>query len=168
MLRRSPPDNSTLENLKETSRSRLNNIKPFSDFFDRNRFNKPASFAVFSQRVSFNLQYFQNNYLLIVLVFTAYSLITNLLFFISSVLLAFGFRYVSSMPANEPARLFGGKVALTQTQSYIGLAVLTLLTFWLTDAFDIIFWLVVGAGIFIVGHAGFMEPPVENDFAETV
>lgn len=142
-------DPNTWQTVKESSRARFSGLKPLREFFDKNRFGKPASIVgmvrrlcpnsstprltlallVFTSRLNYNLVYFQNNYMLIVLLVTAYLLFTNLwllltilfvlgmlrdyrpIYFLCNVyvtpMFLGGFKFVSSIPANQPTKLFG-------------------------------------------------------------
>lgn len=61
-------DAQTLDSYKQEASTRLASLRPWTDFFDRSRFSTPVSLAVFSSRLKFNADYFQNNYILIMLI----------------------------------------------------------------------------------------------------
>ncbi|RKO93027.1 prenylated rab acceptor PRA1, partial [Blyttiomyces helicus] len=153
------------ENIKEQARSRLAGLKPVSDFFDRTRMSRPSSINVFSTRLAFNLHHFQNNYILFVAVMTFYLLFTNLWLLATIIFLLIGFKFISALPANEPATLPGG-IVVTSSQLWPIYGFTSLLLLWFTSAGGAIFWLASVCVVLILIHAGIMEPPVEADFAE--
>ncbi|KAJ3052546.1 hypothetical protein HK097_006077 [Rhizophlyctis rosea] len=158
-------DPQTWETVKAQGQARFAGLKPVSEFFDRNRMSKPQSLNVFTTRLNFNLIYFQNNYILITLLCTIYLLFTNLSLLLGILFLIGAFKFVNSMNPNEPTRLPGG-VMVTRTQLYPALVFIAILVLWFTSATSAIFWLASVCAFIIAIHAGFMEPPVEAEFAE--
>ncbi|KAJ3295643.1 hypothetical protein HK104_002448 [Borealophlyctis nickersoniae] len=158
-------DPSTWDAVKKQGQARVAGLKPFSEFFDRSRMSKPSSLNVFTTRLNFNLIYFQNNYLLIVTLCTLYLLFTNFWLLFTVFFLIGGFKFVSSMPANEPTVLPGG-IMVTPKQLWPVLIVVGILLLWFTSVGGAIFWLVSVCALIVGTHAGFLEPPVEADFAE--
>ncbi|KAJ3045861.1 hypothetical protein HDV00_006125 [Rhizophlyctis rosea] len=120
---------------------------------------------VFTTRLNFNLVYFQNNYILIVLLFTIYLLFTNFFLLFTILFLIAGFKFVTNMSPNEPTRLPGG-IMVTRTQLYPVLVFVGILLLWFTSVGSAIFWLASVCAFVIGTHAGLMEPPVEADFAQ--
>ncbi|KAJ3413295.1 hypothetical protein HDV05_008212 [Chytridiales sp. JEL 0842] len=158
-------DPNTLENIKSQGAARIRKLKPLSEFFDRNRFSKPANTAMFSARLTANLSYFQSNYLLFALLAVTYSLITNLWLLFVVVFVGVGYRIVSAVPPNEPLSLFGGKVVMSQSQAWVALGCTSFLLLWFTAAGSAILWIVSVTATLIILHAGFMDTPIETDFA---
>ncbi|KAJ1340057.1 hypothetical protein BSLG_005381 [Batrachochytrium salamandrivorans] len=100
-------DSQTWQSVKTESQRRLEALRPWTEFFDRSRMTKPSSSTAFSQRLSYNLRYFQNNYILVVLLVIAYFLITQPWLLVSVAFLVVGFKWISSLPTNEPTRIGG-------------------------------------------------------------
>lgn len=70
MANSSPATESILSSAKE----RINQIRPWKDFFSLDQFRVPESSTAAQSRASHNFAHFQNNYLLIFLLFCAFSL----------------------------------------------------------------------------------------------
>lgn len=62
------------QNIANQMKDRMNNIKPWKDFFALDQFGMPQSTTAAQSRVSHNINHFQNNYLMFVLLLTAFSL----------------------------------------------------------------------------------------------
>lgn len=62
------------QNMIALVKERMNNIKPWKDFFLLDQFHLPQSTTAAQSRVSHNVNHFQNNYLMFVLLLTAFSL----------------------------------------------------------------------------------------------
>ena len=62
------------QNMIALVKERMNNIKPWKDFFSLDQFHLPQSTTAAQSRVSHNVNHFQNNYLMFVLLLTAFSL----------------------------------------------------------------------------------------------
>ncbi|ORX76168.1 PRA1-domain-containing protein [Anaeromyces robustus] len=157
--------NDTIRQIRE---KRFSMIKPWSDFFDKNRISRPKDFSDITKRVSHNVVYFQANYLVIVLILLVYIMITNLLLLLSVVVIGAGFYYVSKMPANEPVSFFGGRFVADQKKLYIILGILSLILLYLSSGGSALFWIVGVSSTIILIHASFLEPSIESEFAETV
>ncbi|KAJ3173551.1 hypothetical protein HDU88_002637 [Geranomyces variabilis] len=158
-------DAQTWNTVKETSKARLSSLKPISAFFDRSRFGIPANVAVFRSRLDYNLVYFSNNYILIVILVSAYLLFSNLALLLTIIYLLAGFKFISSLPHNQPTTLPGG-IKVTPTQVWPVFAFTGFLFTWLSGATSTIFYMLAMSGMLIGAHAGMMDPPVEASFAE--
>ncbi|KAI9363328.1 prenylated rab acceptor PRA1 [Pilaira anomala] len=144
---------------------RLSNIRPASDFFDRNRFKYTTSFQLISERWNYNLQYFSSNYCLIMLGLAIYSLITNwsLLFTIGFI---FGGFYLISKLGNDGPIHIAGIVSLSPTSLYLTYACGSILLLLFSGATGAIFWIIGASALLILGHAAVLEPGVEEGFAD--
>jgi hypothetical protein len=76
-----------------------------------------------------------------------------------------GYRIVSAIPPNENLNLFNGQVVLSQSQAWVALACIGTLILWFTAAGSAIIWVACVTATLIVVHAGFMDTPIETDFA---
>ncbi|EGF77358.1 hypothetical protein BATDEDRAFT_14138, partial [Batrachochytrium dendrobatidis JAM81] len=150
------------QSVKEESQKRLEALRPWTEFFDRQRISKPNGYSGISQRLSFNLRYFQNNYILIVLLVIAYFLITQPWLLVSVAFLVCGFKWISSLPTNEPT-VIAGK-SFTQLQLWGIYAVISLILLFFTGISSTLFWVAFICALVVCGHAGFMDKPVEAEF----
>lgn len=62
------------ENILSSAKERLSQIRPWNDFFSLDQFRIPESSTAAQSRASHNCSYFQNNYLIIFLLFCTFSL----------------------------------------------------------------------------------------------
>lgn len=62
------------ENILSAAKERMNQIRPWKDFFALDQFRIPESSTAAQSRASHNFGHFQNNYLIILLLFTGFSL----------------------------------------------------------------------------------------------
>ncbi|KAI9489818.1 PRA1 family protein-domain-containing protein [Zychaea mexicana] len=151
---------SSLDTLKKFRQEKLSNLRPLSDFFDKNRFNFTTSFSEITKRWNYNLQYFAANYSLIVLGLAIYAVITNwwLVFTIGFI---FGGFYVISR-LNGPLTIGGTTISPSSLYSgYAGASLILLLFSGVTSA---IFWIIGAAAIVVLGHAALLEPGLEGEF----
>ncbi|KAI8579413.1 hypothetical protein K450DRAFT_242035 [Umbelopsis ramanniana AG] len=141
---------------------RFGQLRPLSEFFDRHRFSLTTSFQTISQRWSYNLQYFQSNYAIIVLALSIYAVITSplLLFTIAFI---FGGFYLISRQGGQPLTIGGSVISPSTMYAFYGGASLILLLF--SGATGAIFWIIGAAAVIVLGHAAMLEPGLEGDFA---
>lgn len=62
------------ENILSSAKERISQIRPWKDFFALDQFRIPESSTAAQSRVSHNFTHFQNNYLVIILLLTGFSL----------------------------------------------------------------------------------------------
>jgi uncharacterized membrane protein len=144
--------------------SRFANLKPPQDFFDVRRVSKPRGFGEIQSRVNFNLSYFSTNYAVIFALLSIYSLITNLLLLFVIALVVFGILGIGMLKGAD-LRL-GPVVTLTSSQLYTGLFVSAAVLGIFASPISTILWLIGASAITILGHASFMDKPIESAFAE--
>ncbi|KAI9269120.1 PRA1 family protein-domain-containing protein [Phascolomyces articulosus] len=151
---------SGLNTIKKFRQEKLSNLRPLSDFFDKNRISFTTSFGEISKRWNYNLQYFGANYLLIVLGLAIYAVITNwwLLFTIAFI---FGGFYVISR-LNGPLTIGGSTIS--PSSLYAGYAGASLILLLFSGATGAIFWIIGAAAIVVLGHAALLEPGIEGEF----
>ncbi|KAJ3267931.1 hypothetical protein HDV01_003717 [Terramyces sp. JEL0728] len=143
-----------------TIKTRLNSIRSFSDFFSKERFSFPSDINTFKTRTSFNIIYFQNNYLLISVIVVAYFLITNLWLLFSGLFFFGGFKLVAGKP--DGITLFDQKYS--QAQLWTVYFVLSFLLFWLSGITSTLIYVFAVCALFCLGHAGCLEKPVEAEY----
>ncbi|KAF2499307.1 prenylated rab acceptor PRA1 [Lophium mytilinum] len=143
--------------------SRFANLKPVSEFFDVKRISKPANFAEAQSRVNYNLGYFSSNYAVVLVMLVIYSLLTNktLLFVIA---LTIGGMYgIGKLGGND---LEIGTFRATTSQLYTALLVICVPLGIYASPFATFLWLIGASGVTILGHATFMDKPIESAFSE--
>ncbi|KAI9782288.1 MAG: hypothetical protein M1816_001950 [Peltula sp. TS41687] len=147
----------------QTITARFANLKPISEFFDLKRLSKPANFGEAQSRVNFNLSYFSSNYFILFIMLSIYSLLTNRLLLFVIVLVVGGMYGIGKLQGRD---LELGVTRLTTSQLYTGLFVISIpLGIW-ASPFSTVLWLVGATGVSVLGHASFMEKPIESAFSE--
>ncbi|KAI8924965.1 PRA1 family protein-domain-containing protein [Entophlyctis helioformis] len=157
-------DAQTWDNVKQESQRRLEALRPWSEFFDRLRFAVPKNFSEFNQRLTFNVRHFQNNYILIVLIVIAYFLITEPFLLVSVGFLIVGFKWISSLPTNEPTTIAGNK--FSQLQLWMAYGVISFFLLFFTGVSTTLFWVASLCAAVVAAHAGSMDKPVEAEFGD--
>ncbi|KAK0195409.1 prenylated rab acceptor PRA1 [Armillaria mellea] len=148
--------------VKAFRETRLSAIRPPSEFFDYHRISRPADLNQATSRISYNTRYFSGNYGLIIAVLAVYALISNPLLLIALGFLVGGFAVINKW-APEPVQF--GEHTVTQKHLYTGLFVIGLPLLWVASPVMTFFWLVGASGVLILGHASFVEPGVESEYA---
>lgn len=143
--------------------SRFANIRPLSEFFDFKRLSKPANFSEAQTRASYNLAYFSSNYAVVFTMLSIYALLTNprLLFVIF--LVVGGMYGIGKLQGND---LDVGFVRATTSQLYTALVCVSVPLAWMSSPFNTFLWVVGASGVTILGHAAFMDKPIESAFSE--
>ncbi|KIK67224.1 hypothetical protein GYMLUDRAFT_155708 [Collybiopsis luxurians FD-317 M1] len=149
----------TIKSFRET---RLSAIRPPTEFFDYQRISRPADFNQATQRITYNTRYFSGNYVLIIAILAIYALLSNPL-----LLIALGFLVVGFIAINrfgpEPVQM--GEHTITQKHLYTALFVIGLPLLFFASPVLTFFWLVGASGVVILGHASFIEPGIESEYA---
>ncbi|RMZ74015.1 prenylated rab acceptor 1 [Pyrenophora seminiperda CCB06] len=147
------------DSLRSTSvSSRFANLRPISEFFDVKRISKPANFSEVQSRVNYNLGYFSSNYAAVFVMLSIYSLLTNLMLLFVICLVVGGMFGIGKLEGND---LQLGSWRATTSQLYTALFVIAIpLGLW-ASPFTTVLWLIGATGVTVVGHAAFMDKPIE-------
>jgi len=150
------------ERISRFRTERLGNVRPFNEFFDKDRLSKPKGMGDIAQRFSYNLTHFQSNYIIIVLGLLIYCLITNFYLLLTIVFLMAGLNFIRKLPSDEPFVFH--QYVLTQKQLYSGLIIISIPLLWISSAGSTIFWIVGASATLILGHAAFLESGIDSGF----
>lgn len=143
--------------------ARFANLKPISEFLDLKRLSKPANFGDVQSRVNYNLGYFSSNYAVLFVMLSIYSLLTNLLLLFVIILVVGGMWGIGKLDGRD---LDIGVFRATTSQLYTGLLIVSVpLGIW-ASPISTVLWLIGATGVTILGHASFMDKPIENAFSE--
>lgn len=143
--------------------SKLSTVRPPQEFFNFKNFSKPQTFAELQSRVSYNVKYYQTNYGIIVGALSIYSLLTNmLLLFVISLVVA-SVAGISRLRGEDWVTPVG---TFKASQLYTALTCVALPLGFLASPFTTILWLVGASAVTVVGHASFMEKPIQVVFEE--
>ncbi|KAI4640655.1 hypothetical protein J4E93_008245 [Alternaria ventricosa] len=152
------------DSIRSTSvSSRFANLRPISEFFDFKRISKPANFSEVQSRVNYNLGYFSSNYAAVFVMLSIYSLLTNLMLLFVIILVVGGMFGIGKLEGND---LQLGSWRASTSQLYTTLFVIAIpLGLW-ASPFSTVLWLIGATGVTVVGHAAFLDKPIESAFSE--
>lgn len=142
--------------------SRFANLKPISEFLDLKRLSKPANFAEVQSRVNYNLGHFSSNYAVVFAMLSIYSLLTNPLLLFVIFLVVGGMWGIGKLDGRD---LDVGVFRATTSQLYTALFVISVPLGIIASPFSTILWLIGASGVSILGHASFMDKPIDEAFS---
>ncbi|KAI6157468.1 prenylated rab acceptor PRA1 [Pisolithus tinctorius] len=148
-----------VKRLKET---RLNALRPPTEFFDFHRISRPEDVNQAVSRISYNTRYFSANYMFIIAILGVYALLTSPLLLFSLAFLTGGFAAINKF-APDPVQV--GDHVITQKSLYTALFVIGIPLLWLSSPFMTFFWLVGASSCLILGHACLIEPGIESEYS---
>ncbi|KAG5584915.1 hypothetical protein H5410_045349 [Solanum commersonii] len=152
-----PAFRSFINHISTTVQTGFSNRRPWSELLDRSAFSKPESISDATLRIRKNYTYFRINYLSLLAVVLAFSLLTNpfSLLTLSGLLAAWLFLYLFR-PSDPPLVLFGRQFSERET---LGLLIVsTVVVIFLTSVGAVLVSaLMVGLGIVCI-HAAFRAP----------
>nr|APE73920.1 RAB1 [Podosphaera xanthii] len=142
--------------------ARLSNLRPISDFFDFKRISKPANFSEVQSRVNYNLGHFSSNYALVFAMLSIYSLLTNFLLLFVIFLVVGGMWGIGKLEGRD-FEIAGFKAS--SSQLYTALICISVPLGFLASPISTILWLIGASGVTIIGHASFMDKPIDEAFS---
>lgn len=143
--------------------TRFANLKPVSEFLDLKRLSKPANFGEVQSRVNYNLGYFSSNYVAVAIMLGIYSLLTNLTLLFDILFVGVGLWGIKKLDGRD---LELGFTRATTSQLYTGLLIVAVPLFIWASPISTALWLVGATGVSILGHASFMDKPIDTAFSE--
>ncbi|KAL6908440.1 PRA1 family domain-containing protein [Trichoderma evansii] len=141
---------------------RFSNLRPISEFFDFKRLSKPANFGEVQSRVNYNLSHFSSNYAVVFVMLSLYALLTNWLLMFDIILVVFGMWFIGKLDGRD---LEIGSFKATSSQLYTGLLVVSIPLGLIASPFSTLLWLIGASGTAIIGHASFMDKPIDEAFS---
>lgn len=142
-------------------------MKKPHDFFDVTRMSKPTGVIDLQQRVSYNLGYFASNYLVIVILFLLYCIITNLPFFLF-VFAELAVAYYLQNNFGHSEELDFKFFSVHKNVWYTILLVINVPVFLIWSPLSSMSWLLIFSGVIVLTHAGIMDKPVEATYSDAV
>jgi hypothetical protein len=142
--------------------SRFSNLRPLSEFFDVKRISKPANFGEVQSRVNYNLGHFSSNYAVVFSMLSIYALLTNWLLLFDIIFVVAGLFLIGRLDGRD---LEIGNFRATTTQLYTGLVVIAVPLGLIASTFSTLLWLIGASGVTILGHASFMDKPIDEVFS---
>jgi hypothetical protein len=142
--------------------ARFSNLKPISEFLDLKRVSKPANFSEVQSRINYNLSYFSSNYAAVFAMLSIYSLLTNWWLLFDIVFVIAGMWGIGKL-GGQDLDLAGFRA--TSSQLYTGLLCVAVPVGFFASPFQTILWLIGASGVTILGHASFMDKPIDEAFS---
>src|SRR5271154_2242249 len=142
--------------------SRFSNLRPVSEFLDLKRLSKPADFGEVQSRVNYNLTYFSSNYAVVFVMLSIYGLITNLALLFVIIFVVGGMWGIGKLGGGD---LDIGVFRATSSQLYTALLVIAVPLGIIASPITTILWLIGASGVSILGHASFMDKPIDEAFS---
>ncbi|RKO98711.1 hypothetical protein CXG81DRAFT_28483 [Caulochytrium protostelioides] len=156
----------TWESVRNQGMAHLASLRPWREMCDMTRATLPDSIHTFSARLSRNLTYFFANYLVFVLVLTVWFLLQNLLLTLALGAIVAAWRWIVTLDPAHPVQVGGYTATTTQLYGILGVAAFCVV--FLFGFGSAVLYLFTASATCIMLHAGCMEPPLVNDFEETV
>jgi len=141
---------------------RFANLRPISEFLDVKRLSKPQNFGELQSRVNYNLGHFSSNYAVVFVMLCIYTLLTNWWLLFDIIFVALGMFAIGKLDGRD---LEIGTFRATTSQLYTGLYVIAIPIGLISSPFSTIAWLVGASGVVILGHASFMDKPIDEAFS---
>ncbi len=142
--------------------SRFANLRPISEFLDIKRISKPANFGECQSRINWNLGHFSSNYAAVFAMLSIYSLITNLTLLFVIFLVVGGMWGIGKLDGRD---LEIGDKKITSSNLYTGLLVIAIPLGFFASPISTVLWLIGASGVTIIGHASFMDKPIDAAFS---
>ncbi|KAL0938651.1 prenylated rab acceptor 1 [Colletotrichum truncatum] len=142
--------------------ARFANLRPISEFFDMKRISKPANFGEVQSRWNYNLSYFSSNYSVIFVMLSIYALLTNWVLLFDIIFVVAGMFLIGKLEGRD---LEIGSFRATTSQLWTGLLVISVPVGLYASPFSTLLWLVGASGVVILGHAAFMDKPIDEAFS---
>ncbi|ROT37189.1 prenylated rab acceptor 1 [Sodiomyces alkalinus F11] len=141
---------------------RFSNLRPISEFLDFKRVAKPANFGEVQSRVNYNLSHYSSNYAVVFAMLSIYALLTNWLLSFVIILVVAGMYIIGRLDGRD---LEIGTFRATTSQLYTGLLVVAVPLGLIASPFSTLLWLIGASGVVILGHASFMDKPIDEAFS---
>jgi len=142
--------------------ARFANLKPISEFLDLKRLSKPANFSEVQSRVNYNLGHFSSNYAVVFVMLSVYSLLTNLALLFDIILVVGGMWGIGKLDGRD---LEIGTLKASSSQLYTALLCITIPLGFIASPISTFLWLIGASGVTILGHASFMDKPIDEAFS---
>ncbi|KAG5253439.1 hypothetical protein OIU76_020759 [Salix suchowensis] len=146
-----------LNNITESARNGFAQRRPFTELIDRSAFSKPESISEATTRIRKNYTYFRINYLTIISVILAFSLLSNPFSLLLLVGLLCSWLFLYLFRASDQPLVISGRTFSNRETLGI-LIVLSVFVVFLTNVGSVIISaLLVGVGI-VCAHGAFRAP----------
>lgn len=139
------------ENILSSAKERLNHIRPWRDFFALDQFRIPESSTAAQSRASHNFTHFQNNYLMIILLFSGFSLLSDLTLLMVAAVILGGFYFISTLKPDFVLNVGGQDISVKQINyAWIAFSIVLL---YMSSALSTVFWILSVTAVITIAHA---------------
>lgn len=146
---------------------KITNIKPLKEFFNLSKLNTPKTINEAKTRLLFNLNFFNSNYLIIVLIISIFLLFQKPMLLISLIGLIGGFIVLNNYEF-EQIRIGNVNIHLNKTYLYLGLIILTTPVIFYSSPISTLISLSSISGGIIITHGLLIDNLPETSFNESV
>lgn len=150
----------SLETLKERMGDVWSRSRPWGEFLNTSQMGKPE-FAELFDRVKENAEYYAFNYLVILLLMSALTVLTSPLAFLGGLFIVMAYFYLYFL---NPEPLVVAGISVDNNVKAAAIMLFSLVVLWLTGAGATFTVLVAVVGIVALTHAAVRRPPGEADF----
>ncbi|CAF0806525.1 unnamed protein product [Adineta ricciae] len=149
-------------NVQELYTRQRQSLRPWFEFFNTAKFKTPKNVATGTKRLVANIEHYQTNYVIVIIILSIYCVITtpSLLFVLLA--MAAGCYVVNVKNREKQLVLMGRQIPLTQ--QYVAVLCLCIPLLVMVGAGAAIFW-ILGASVFVIAlHAIFHQSPNQDAF----
>lgn len=139
------------ENILCSAKERLNQIRPWKDFFSLDQFRIPESSTAAQSRASHNFTHFQNNYLIILILLFGFSLLSDLSLLMVAAVCLGGFYFISTLKPDFVLDVGGQEISVKQL-NYAWISV-SLILLYMSSALSVVFWILSLTAVITIAHA---------------
>jgi hypothetical protein len=141
--------------VSDASRHLLSQRKPWLELVDRSSFARPDSISEATSRIRKNAAYFRVNYLIVLTVMVAFTLVSHPVsfFFLASLLGAWAYMYLIR---SGPFAAFGR--TFSERELFVLMSILSIVVIFLTNVGSVLISATVIGAVIIGVHAAFRVP----------
>lgn len=150
----------SLDTLKERMGDVWSRSRPWGEFLNTSQMGRPE-FAELFDRVKENAEYYAFNYLVILLVMSALTVLTSPLAFLGGLFIVMAYFYLYFL---NPEPLVVAGITFDNNIKAAVIMLFSLVVLWLTGAGATFTVLVAVVGVVALTHAAVRRPPGEADF----
>ncbi|CEI38909.1 hypothetical protein FVEN_g11211 [Fusarium venenatum] len=141
---------------------RFSNLRPVNEFLDFKRLSKPNNFVEMQSRVNYNLSHYSSNYAVVFVMLSIYALLTNWLLLFDIILVVVGMWFIGKLDGHD---LEIGTFRASCSQLYTALVCVAVPLGLIASPFSTLLWLIGASGVTILGHAAFLDKPIDEAFS---
>ena len=150
------------ENILSSAKERMNQIRPWKDFFSTDQFRIPESSTAAQSRASHNFTHFQNNYLIILILFCGFSLLSDLSLLMVAAVCMGGFYFISTLKPDFVVNLGSQEISVKQLN--YGWILVSVILLYMSSALSVVFWILSVTAVITIAHAALHDVSPNQEF----